>query len=141
MSLSPYLMFNGNCEEAFNFYKDAFEGEIHYLSRFGESPTEVSEEAKNLIMHVSLEFFGGMIMGSDHVDQVDYTSKPVDSSIHLNLDFKDVTHQKKVFENLSKGGTVTMPLQAQFWGDQFGMLTDRFGIKWMFSCRTEPKEA
>ncbi|KAA3609240.1 MAG: VOC family protein [Calditrichaeota bacterium] len=132
--LTPYLMFNGDCEEAVNFYKECFDGELGYMGRYGDSPMEVPQAQQAKIMHVEFKFWGGSIMASDHMDCAGYTTKSGDSNIHLSLGFDSIEKMHKTFDLLKRDGTVTMKLQEQFWGDTFGMLTDKFGIKWMFSC-------
>jgi len=135
--LSPYIMFNGTCEEAMNFYKACFDGEITYMGRFGESPMEVPEAHKDKIMHVTFSFWGASFMASDFMSEADYTTRPDGSNIHLSLQFDDLAKMDQTFKTLGADGAVTMALQNQFWGSRFGMLTDKFGIKWMFSGPTQ----
>lgn len=136
-NLTPYLMFNGNCEEAMNFYKEALNGEIGYMGRFGDSPMEVPEAQKNRIMHVEFSFWGGKIMASDHADEAGFTTPANGANIHLSLGFDDTSKMEETFNKMAEGGKVTMPLQDTFWGDRFGMLQDKFGINWMFSAKTK----
>lgn len=139
-NLAPYLMFNGNCEEAVNFYKNCLDGTLGYMGRFGDSPDPVKESAKNKIMHVELRFPGGALMASDYYDEAQYTTPSEGSNIHLSIGFDSEEKLRKAFKLLSEDGTVTMPLKEQFWGSLFGMLTDKYGIKWMFSFSKEEKE-
>ena len=133
-NLTPYLMFNGNCEQAMNFYKECFGGELGYMGRYGDSPMDVPPEQRDKIMHVEFKFWGGSIMASDHMDSAGYTTEANGANVHLSLGFASDKQMHKSFDLLKQGGKVTMDLCEQFWGDKFGMLTDRFGIKWMFSC-------
>lgn len=128
MQLTPYLMFNGNCEEALNFYATTLGGDIKHLSRFEGSPGESLSDDKQKIMHAHFEGNGFAFMASDG-------SGPVNegSNIHLCVDFKDATAMDNVFNALAEGAKITMPLQDTFWGARFGMLTDRYGINWMFN--------
>ena len=128
MKLTPYLMFNGDCEEALNFYSRTIGGEIKHLSRFEGSPAESMSADKQKVMHATFEGNGITLMASDG-------SQPVSNSanIHLCMDFKDTAAMDNVFNLLAEGGNITMPLQDTFWGARFGMLTDRFGINWMFN--------
>jgi len=126
-------MYNGVCEEAMNFYKECFNGEIVNMGRYGDSPMEVAESHKNKIVHIELKFWGGSILASDNIDSAE-SSKTNSSSIQLSLGFKDPLKMEKTFNCLKQDGQVTMELKEQFWGDKFGMLTDKFGIKWMFNC-------
>ena len=131
-----YLTFNGNCEEAFNFYKSVFGGEFSYIGRFGEMPEsddyKVSEADKNKIMHVSLSIGSSILMGSDTGGEWAPNYKQGNNfSISISADSK--AEADKIFNALSKDGQVTMPMDNTFWGDYFGMLTDKFGINWMMS--------
>lgn len=130
---APYLMFNGNCEEAVNFYKECFNGEIGLMGRYGDSPMEVPESRKDKIVHVELKFWGVSILASDNMDSTE-SSKTDSSCVHLSLGFEDPLKMELTYEKLKQDGQATMPLKEQFWGDKFGMLTDKFGIKWMFNC-------
>jgi PhnB protein len=131
MKLYPYLSFNGNCEEALNFYRDAFDGETLQLGRYGESPLETSEELKDKIMHARLKFGDSLIMFSDMMGEKD---ADCGNMISLSIECDNIDQLEKAFSKMSGGGKVTMPLQDQFWGARFGMLTDKFGIHWMFNC-------
>ena len=135
-TVNVYLSFNGNCEEAFNFYKSVFGGEFPYIGRFGDMPPsgdgkQVPAEDKNKIMRVSLPISQEtVLMGSDTAGE--WASHHVvgnNISISINTDSKE--EADRLFNGLSEGGTVTMPLAETFWGAYFGMWTDKFGINWM----------
>lgn len=136
--VNVYLNFEGNCEEAFNFYKSVFGGEFPYLGRFNEMPPVEGEaplpaEMGNLIMHVSLPISAETIlMGSDVGGPwaADF-KKGNNFSISIAADSKE--EADKLFAGLSAGGLVTMPLETTFWGSYFGMFTDKFGINWQMS--------
>lgn len=135
-TVNVYLTFNGNCEEAFNFYKSVFGGEFPYIGRFGDMPPsedrkQVSEEEKNKIMHVSLPISREtMLMGSDVGGEWSSNFKEGNNfSLSLNADSRE--EAEKLFNALSEGGMVKMPLEDTFWGAYFGMWTDKFGINWM----------
>lgn len=128
-SLVPYLMFPGTCEEALNFYKDAFGGEIESINRFEGSPIEVADDYKNKIMHSTFRAGDLLFMASDGMQ--DNPPAP-GSNFALNINFSSEDDQEKVFNKFSEGGNVIMPLQDTFWGAKFGMLTDKYGISWMF---------
>ena len=131
--LNPYLIFNGNCREAIGFYKECLAGEVLYMETYGNSPLEVSEAQQDHIMHVSLKFWGGTIMAADQMDDTAYAQTNVGSNIHLSLNFSDKELMDQTLERLQEGGKITMPVEKQFWGDHFGMLTDRFGTQWMLN--------
>ena len=134
-----YLNFDGNCEQAFDFYKSVFGGEYPYIGRFKDMPPsedagkQVPEEMANRIMHVSLPISKEtMLMGSDTGGEWAASFKQGNNfSISVNAASKD--EADRIFNALSAGGQVTMPLANTFWGDYFGMLTDKFGINWMMS--------
>lgn len=134
-SVNVYLTFNGNCREAFDFYKSVFGGEYPYIGTFGEMPPvegqETSEEDKNKIMHVSLPVSKETtLMGSDTSGAYASHYKAGNNfSISINADSKEEADQ--LFNGLSVGGQVTMPMADTFWGAYFGMFTDQFGIGWM----------
>lgn len=131
-----YLTFNGNCEEAFNFYKSVFGGEFTHLSRFGEMPdggeNKVTEADKEKIMHVGLPIGSSILMGSDTGEEwAPLFLQGNNFSISVTAFSKDEAN--KLFADLALDGKITMPLADMFWGDYFGMLTDKFGINWMVS--------
>lgn len=137
-SVNVYLTFNGNCEEAFNFYKSVFGGEFPYIGKFKDMPPgpdgkTVSAADAEKIMHVSLPISKEtMIMGSDTGGEWSSSYKQGNNfAISINADSKD--QADKIFNALSAGGQVTMPMADTFWGDYFGMFTDKFGINWMMS--------
>ena len=138
-----YLNFNGNCEEAFNFYKSVFGNEFTYIGRFGDMPEsedyKVQEESKNKIMHVSLPIGKSILMGSyTGGDWAPSFLQGNNFSISITGDSKD--EADKLFNALAQDGKITMPLDHTFWGDYFGMLTDKFGINWMMSFNEKQQQ-
>src|SRR5689334_9211764 len=119
MKMNPYITFAGNAEEALNLYKEVFDGEIKDLGRFGDSPMETPDDYKQKIMHARLVFGNNLLMVSDGMQ-----GEPAASggNIHLSVDMEDEQKMEKIFQKLSEGGKVTMPLQDTFWGAKFGML-------------------
>lgn len=138
MQLEPYLFFTGGkCEEALNFYKGVFNGEIEGLSRWKEMPKDaggppVTPETENMVMHANFKSPGVSFMASDATPGKTYG----EGSISLSLGTGDVAEAERVFKSLAEGGSVEMPLADMFWGAKFGMLTDKFGIDWMINCQT-----
>ena len=130
MKLNPYLHFSGNAEEALNFYRDVFNGEIIRLSRYADGPMPVDDDWKSKLMHVSLKFGDCLIMISD--GPKGYKSS-TDGNIQLSVDFEDADKMENTFNKLAGGGTIVLPLAKQFWGARFGMLKDKYGIGWMFN--------
>lgn len=131
MTVTPYLMFNGNCEEALNFYAKALGGEIKDLMRYEGSPVESMSKDKKKVMHSNFVAKGIFFMASDTGEGGPEANGA--GSVHLSINFDNVDEEQKVFDVLSEGGKVTMPLQDTFWGARFGMLTDKFGIHWMLN--------
>ena len=134
-AINPYLVFNGNCEEAFLFYKSVFGGEFPYIGKFKDMPPAegnpvLSEADGNKIMHVSLPIGdGSVLMGSDSNSASGVVTFGQNISISINTKSKE--EADKLFNGLSVGGTVTMPMSQTFWGAYFGMFADKFGISWM----------
>ena len=135
--VNVYLTFDGNCEEAFNFYRSVFGGEFPYLGRYKDMPPEEGKKANTKdaekIMHVSLPISKEtMLMGSDTGgDWASNYSKGNNFAVSIATDNKG--EADRLFNGLSAGGNVTMPMNKTFWGDYFGMFTDKFGINWMVS--------
>jgi PhnB protein len=126
MTLTPYILFNGNCEEALNFYAKAFNGTIKDLKRFEGSPAEGMSADKQKVMHANLEADGLFLMASDG-------GKGQGGMVQLSVNVEDGEELNRVFTAMSEGAQVTMPLQDTFWGARFGMLTDKYGVSWMFN--------
>ncbi|ONI68295.1 hypothetical protein BWI15_35355 [Kribbella sp. ALI-6-A] len=125
--LNPYIAFDGDAREAMEFYREVFGGDL-VMNTFGEFGAPESPDADK-IMHSQLETPSGYtLMGSDTPQGMDY-SRGTNVSISLSGDDTDELHG--YWEKLSEGGTVSVPLEKQMWGDEFGMCTDRFGIAWM----------
>jgi len=131
ISYSPYLFFNGQCEEALKFYATALKGEIKSIMKVSDGPKEYQKpELMNFVMHS--EF----VVGKVNILASDSMNHPVDSGSNnsICLNFDDAVEIAGAFKALSEGGTVTMELQDTFWGAKFGTLKDKFGIHWMFNC-------
>ena len=139
MQFSPYLNFDGNCAEAFAFYKDVFNGTVVHQSTFGEMPPDpdmppLPAEAKHRVMHVHLQVGQQALMGSDAMPGAGEAcaggySKP--QGLWVSIGVGSMAEGQRVFDALAAGGQVTMPFAATFWSPGFGMVTDRFGTPWM----------
>lgn len=133
--LHPYVNFPGTCEEAFNYYKSLFGGDFTYVGRFRDMPPQdgmsVPEEHLDKIMHISLPIGGDTIlMGSDSGG--DWAPNlTTGNNIALSITAASKADADRFFNGLSAGGQITMPIDMTFWGDYFGMCTDKFGINWM----------
>ena len=127
--ITPYLTFNGTCRQAMTFYKDILGGDLELMD-FASSPMEVPDEAKNYIMHAILTSNGVTLMASDTMPNQAVTNG---NSVSLSINCQSTDEINHLFNSLSDGGQITMPLEDTFWGARFGMLTDKFGTCWMFN--------
>ena len=140
-SVSTYLNFERNTEEAFEFYKKAFgtEYEGEGIMRMGSVPSQegqppMAEEDKNLVMHVSLPILGGhRLMGTDLTDSMGFKLNK-GNNVYINLEPDTRKEADRLFAELSEGGKVEQVMQEMFWGDYWGSFTDQFGLKWMINC-------
>jgi PhnB protein len=132
MTLTPYIVFNGRCEGALQFYARVLNGEIKSLMRYENSPAEAMAKDKQNIIHASFAAPGVGFMASDAGKGGPEASDS--GMIHLSLNFDEVADLEKTFGKLSDGARITMPLQETFWGAKFGMLQDKFGVNWMLNC-------
>ncbi len=140
--VNAYLNFNGNCEAAFTFYKNVFEKEFEYIGRFKDAPSEVelTEEEGNKIMHVTLRISDAtVLMGSD-CDEKFSPLATFGNNISISIKTDSEEEANDLFNKLSDGGKVTMPLDKTFWGAYFGMFIDKFGINWMVNYDYETNE-
>lgn len=144
-TVNIYLTFNGKCEEAFNFYKSVFGGEFPYIGKFKDmppsetNPQPMSDEEGEKIMHVTLPISKETcLMGSDIGGEWASTFvEGTNYSISINAESKE--EADKLFNGLSAGGNVTMPMNSTFWGAYFGMFTDKFNIHWMVNFDEAPQ--
>jgi PhnB protein len=140
-TVSTYLNFSNYTEEAFNFYKTVFGGEFTTpgIRRMGDMPPQegmppLSDDLKNLVMHVELPITGGhKLMGTDAPEQMGF-SVSFGNNVYINLQLDTREETKQLFTALSAGGKIEMELQDMFWGDYFGCCTDKYGVQWMFNC-------
>jgi PhnB protein len=131
-AINPYLNFNGNAEEAFNFYKSVFGGEFLTLMRYKDMPSDGSLSASEAekIMHVALPIGQGTIlMGGDTLEAMGKATIGTNISIAISPESKE--DATRLFNGLAAGGQIAMPLDQAPWGALFGMLTDKFEIQWM----------
>ena len=131
-TINPYIYFNGNCEEAFNFYKSVFEKEFTYIGRYKDVPhtdRPLFREADEKIMHVSLPISSEtVLMGADHREA--YREQVAYSSFSLIIHADGKEEADKLFSSLSAGGQIKMPMNQTFWGSYYGICIDKFGIMW-----------
>ena len=134
-TVNTYLNFNGNTEEAFNFYKSVFGGEFSMVQRFKDGPEgdKIPGEDQDKIMHVALPIGSNVLMGTDVGGGMPPVVFGTNSSISIDPANEDEAY--KLFNGLSAGGKIGMPLQKMFWGGLFGYFTDKFGVQWMLNLQ------
>jgi PhnB protein len=132
MQMSPYLSFNGQCEEAFRFYESCLGAQLGGLFRYAGTPMadQVPADWQNKVMHASLTLGGQVLMGGDVAP--DQYVEP--KGFSLSLQIRQTTEAEHIFHGLARGGRVTVPLEKTFWAERFGMVVDRFGIPWLVNC-------
>ncbi len=141
--VSTYLNFSRSTEAAFTFYKSVFGTDFSApIARFKDIPPQpgqppLSEADGNLVMHVALPILGGhVLMGTDAPGSMGFKVNQ-GNNVYINLEPDTRSETRRLFEALSAGGKVEMPLQDMFWGAYFGNLTDQFGVQWMFNCKSK----
>ena len=131
--INPHINFNGNAEEAFNFYKSVFGGEFAKIMRFKDLASAefpVSEKEANKIMHIALPIGKSVLMANDVPEILGRTNENENrSKIVISAESKE--EADKLFSGLSAGGQIEMPIADSPWGSYFGMFRDKYGIEWM----------
>ena len=138
MKLHVYLVFDGDCEAAFDFYQAVFGGAFSAKERFAAFPAdqglEIDAASRDLIMHVSLQINAHtVLMGCDAVGDQSQGLK-IGNNFNVSINLSDQAEADRIFAALSADGQVSMPIQRTFWGSYYGLLVDRFGIQWMVNC-------
>jgi PhnB protein len=131
-TLNPYLNFDGTANDAIKLHESALGAKVENVQRFGDVKTmPCPPGSEQRVMHAHLVIGGGAVMISDGMPGM-----PIErgNNMHVTLHFDDPKEMDAKFDALAAGGQVTMPLQDTFWGARFGMLTDAYGIRWMFSA-------
>jgi PhnB protein len=132
-TVNPYLNFNGNTEEAFNFYKSVFGGEFLAVMRFKDNAEcgHVSEADKERIMHIALPIGNGnVLMATDALESMGQ-KLTFGNNFYIALAPESKEEAERLFNGLSAGGKIEMPLQDMFWGAYYGSFADKFGVQWM----------
>ena len=141
-SINPHINFNGNAEEAFNFYKSVFGGEFAKIIRFKDLASAefpVAENEANKIMHIALPIGKSILMANDGPEIIGRTNENENrSKIVISAESKD--EADKLFSGLSAGGQVEFPIADSPWGAYFGMFRDKYGIEWMVDFTSNPNK-
>jgi PhnB protein len=144
-TVNIYLTFNGHCKEAFTFYKSVFGGDFQYIGKYDAMPSQgdvpfVNDHEKDKIMHITLPISKEtMLMGNDSLEA---SGSPLAAANNFAIAVKTDSKEEadRLFDKLSQGGQVTLPMRETFWGSYYGMITDKFGIQWKMSVDlNEPK--
>jgi PhnB protein len=131
--INPHINFNGNAEEAFNFYKSVFGGEFTRITRFKAMSTPefpIAEKDANKIMHIELPIGKNVLMANDVPESMGRVNENENRS-KISVSTESREEAEKLFNGLSVGGSVEMPIADSPWGSYFGMFRDKFGIEWM----------
>lgn len=132
LGVNPYVAFKGNCRQAIEFYRSALDAEVLFIQTVGESPMPEMGPAEN-IMHCTIRVGDSTIMMCDYPGPGGAAGG---GNISLAIGLNDPELAKQIFGRLAEGGSVVMPLDKTYWAEAFGILTDRFGVKWMVNCDT-----
>lgn len=140
LEVNPYLSFNGNCELAFNFYKSVFGGEFAFVGRYKDIPEEtIPDSEKEKIMHMALPLTEAVcLMGSDTSEVFGQVTHFGDS-VTLTICVGNASEAHRIYNGLSEGGKINMPLEKTFWAELYGHFTDKFGINWAINFEKERK--
>lgn len=133
MNFTPYLSFNGNCQEAIETYAGIFDAKIDELRRFRDEPScaNMPGEVQDLVMYARLSVGDAVLMASDTMGE----NYQLPQGIHVSVGFATLEAAGKAFDGLSEKGDVMMPLSKTFFSEGFGMIRDRFGVLWMVNVR------
>ena len=140
MKVNPYLNFDGQAEEAFNFYKLVFGGEFTANMKMKDVPggDKLPAAEQNRVMHISLSIGKNiLLMGSDTAPSMGNPALIKGNNIYVSLHPKSREEADRLFNGLSAGGEIEMAMEDQFWGDYFGSFIDKFGIGWMINFNPE----
>ena len=131
------MSFNGNCEEAFNFYRSVFGGAFQFVGRYNDLPPHerrnFAEVADDKIMHISLPIAKDTILMGCDSPEPDAPTAMSGNNVSLSINTESKSEADRIFNGLSNGGKIRMSMNETFWGSYFGDLTDKFGIHWMIS--------
>ncbi|AMG32055.1 VOC family protein [Grimontia hollisae] len=134
IGLKPHVTFHGVCRNALDFYSQALAGEVKHIATYNDSPVEFPEHLLNRIMHAE---FASPEVGFYASDGLDDSLAQGSGDVAFHVGFDNEKRQSEVFMALSELGQIVMPLDYTFWNVRFGMVTDKYGIRWMLSCPTD----
>jgi PhnB protein len=132
MRIEPYLSFNGNCQEAFEFYKDIFGGRIENIQIYADKKIDIPEHYRAKWQHAELQHKRFTLLGYDAAPDTPLTDG---TNMQLGVDMDSAAEAESCFNKLAKGGQVHTPFQKTSWGSQYGRCTDKYGINWMINYK------
>ncbi len=135
MNLVPYISFQGNCEEALEFYKAIFNGKMTIEQRYDVPEMQAPEEYRDKVLHASLQFGDNTILACDTFPG--QQTKKTSGDVSLSVLLEDREEGRRIFNALAEGGKVNHAYEKQSWGDWHGNLTDKYGMRWMVNCESE----
>lgn len=138
MHLNTYLIFDGDCRAAFEFYQRCLGGEIVAMLPYSQAPESenLPAESRDRIMHTRLVVDGQALMGSDNTAECPLPYEGIKGA-HISISVETLEEAERIFHALADNGTLRMPLEETFWAERFGMLVDKFGVSWMVGCNKE----
>lgn len=131
--INPYINFNGNAEEAFNFYKSVFGGEFVNITRFKDldiPENPITEHEKEKIMHIALPIGKNVLMGNDVPERMGRVNE-LENRSKISVSAESKEEAERIFSGLTVGGSIEVPMDESPWGSYFGMFRDKYGIEWM----------
>ncbi|QJD97723.1 VOC family protein [Mucilaginibacter robiniae] len=142
LTFTPYLVFKDNCEEAFRFYEEVFRGEILYMGRYKDMPEETKRffpgSADEQIMHGTLKINSQtVLMGNDNPGTYEKVRGTFMNNFFLYVSTENQADAYRIFDELSKGGKIVMPIAQTFWSSHYGIVTDKFGISWKITFESD----
>ncbi len=132
--INPHINFNGNAEEAFNFYKSVFGGEFTNITRFKDIASDefpVSEKETNKIMNIALRIYKSHVLMGNDVPEIMGRTNENENRSKIMISTESREEADAIFAGLSAGGQIEMPMEDNPWGSYFGMFRDKYGIEWM----------
>lgn len=145
ISVNPYIVYRGNCEEAFSFYKTVFDSESLYIGRYKDVPEEARKFFPNAhdenVMHATLQIDEKtVLMGNDSADISEQSATSFSRDFYLYLNTDNSEEAIRIFNELSVGGKIIVPIAQTFWSTCYGVLTDRFGIHWKITSHPDKED-
>ncbi len=131
MKIQPYITFDGNCQQALNFYQDVFGGKIVNRETYANKDIDVPEHYRDKLQHAELKSNSFNLMGYDAAPDTPVTNG---TTVSMSVNVNDKSEADKVFDKLSSKGKIHSPMQKSSWGEYYGRCSDEYGVTWMINC-------